>query len=104
MCYDAIPFQVRSRLVYVLFCCACISLQLTSFGQDSKISDAKPDEEKRKKASPGGLEPEEVFNALPKEMQEAFESREISRLQECATTMDYKDFKYHYERLVYTLA
>lgn len=68
--------------------------------QEAVAKYEKEEKEKRIQASPGGLDPEEVFNSLPKQMQEAFESREVSRLQECATTMDYKEFKYHYDRCV----
>lgn len=54
----------------------------------------------RIKNSPGGLDPLEVMASLPAEMREAFESQEVSRLQEVASKMDMKDFQYHLDRCV----
>ncbi|GMT16740.1 hypothetical protein PFISCL1PPCAC_8037 [Pristionchus fissidentatus] len=56
--------------------------------------------EKRKAEAPGGLDPQEVFETLPAEMREAFESREVSRLQEIAATMDEEVFTYHLKRCI----
>ncbi|GMS84775.1 hypothetical protein PENTCL1PPCAC_6950, partial [Pristionchus entomophagus] len=59
-------------------------------------------EEKQKRISeaPGGLDPQEVFESLPAEMREAFESREVSRLQEIASNMDEEVFTYHLKRCI----
>lgn len=43
---------------------------------------------KRVAASPGGLDPQEVYEKLPEEMRVAFDSQDVSRLQDVATTMD----------------
>ena len=56
--------------------------------------------EERIKASPGGLDPNEVFEALPAEMRAAFESREVGRLQTVAETMDAEVFSYHLKRCI----
>lgn len=40
------------------------------------------EEEKKKRLGPGGLDPADVFESLPKEMQDCFEKRDIARLQE----------------------
>lgn len=47
---------------------------------------------------PGGLDPIEVFESLPAEMQEAFESRDIPRLQKVLETMDPKMAAFHMKR------
>ena len=58
------------------------------------------EEEKQKRLGPGGLDPVEVFECLPKEMQECFESRDLSKLQEVIANMNEEDAKYHMKRCV----
>ncbi|GMI41937.1 hypothetical protein TeGR_g4306 [Tetraparma gracilis] len=47
---------------------------------------------------PGGLDPIEVFESLPKELQEAFESRDIGELQNAIRALKPEDAKYHMKR------
>ncbi|KAL7515589.1 hypothetical protein ACHAXN_013165 [Cyclotella atomus] len=49
---------------------------------------------------PGGLDPLEVFESLPVSMQEAFESREKSKLEEALLGMPQEEAKYHMKRCV----
>lgn len=46
-----------------------------------KIMEEIEEEERQKRLGPGGLDPQEVFESLPQEMQECFEKRDISLLQ-----------------------
>jgi len=56
--------------------------------------------EKGEQVGPGGLDPAEVFETLPKAMQEAFGSREIDRLKECLASMSTEDAQYYMKRCV----
>nr|ACI70107.1 Hsp90 co-chaperone Cdc37 [Salmo salar]ADM15924.1 Hsp90 co-chaperone Cdc37 [Salmo salar] len=48
-------------------------------------------EEREKRLGPGGLDPVEVFEQLPKELQECFESRDLDLLKETLTQMPIED-------------
>ncbi|PIO54776.1 Cdc37 protein, partial [Teladorsagia circumcincta] len=56
--------------------------------------------EKRIAAAPGGLDPQEVYESLPAEMRAAFDSQDVSKLQEVALTMDREVFAYHFQRCI----
>ena len=53
---------------------------------------------KEERLGPGGLDPIEVFESLPKVLQEAFESREMDALREALISMTPADAKYHMKR------
>merc|ERR1712232_277834 len=55
---------------------------------------------REERLGPGGLDPVEVFETLPKSMQEAFESRDTDKLKEALMKMDMKDVEYHMKRCV----
>jgi cell division cycle protein 37 len=55
---------------------------------------------KEERLGPGGLDPLEVIETLPIEMQEAFESRDVEVLKQCLLDMDPKDAEYHMKRCV----
>ena len=55
---------------------------------------------KEERLGPGGLDPLEVIETLPMEMQEAFESRDVEKLKEVLLKMDPKDAEYHMKRCV----
>lgn len=57
-------------------------------------------EEREKRLGPGGLDPQEVFESLPKEMQDCFEKRDIPMLQKIISQLDPEDAKYHMKRCV----
>ncbi|VDM56409.1 unnamed protein product [Angiostrongylus costaricensis] len=57
--------------------------------RDAALAEYEAEEkEKRIAAAPGGLDPQEVYESLPEEMRAAFDSQEVSKLQEVALTMD----------------
>jgi cell division cycle protein 37 len=61
------------------------------------------EEEERKKrveASPGGLDPQDVFDTLPEALKACFESQDIALLQQSIAQMDPNDAKYHIDRCV----
>ena len=49
---------------------------------------------------PGGLDPSEVFESLPAEMQEAFESQSVQRLKDVLAAMDPAVAKAHLKRCI----
>jgi cell division cycle protein 37 len=58
------------------------------------------EEEKKKRLGPGGLDPADVFESLPKEMQDCFEKRDIARLQEIIATLPEDEARLHMKRCV----
>ncbi|KAF8361853.1 cdc-37 [Pristionchus pacificus] len=69
--------------------------------RDDALAEYEAEEKQKRIAeAPGGLDPQEVFETLPVEMREAFESREISRLQDIAANMDEEVFSYHLKRCI----
>ena len=55
---------------------------------------------REERLGPGGLDPLEVIETLPKAMVEAFESRDVENLKKALLTMDQKDAEYHMKRCV----
>ena len=55
---------------------------------------------REERLGPGGLDPLEVFESLPLSMQEAFESRERSKLEEALMAMTPDEAEYHMKRCV----
>ncbi|VDN05383.1 unnamed protein product [Thelazia callipaeda] len=69
--------------------------------RDAAIAEYEAEEKaKRIAASPGGLDPQEVYESLPEEMKAAFDCQEVSRLQEVAQKMDHEVFAYHLQRCI----
>lgn len=64
------------------------------------LLDEYEEEERQKRLGPGGLDPLEVFEKLPKEMQDCFESRDIGSLQAVISAMDEEQAKYHMKRCI----
>lgn len=58
------------------------------------------EEERQARLGPGGLDPVEVFESLPKEMQECFEARDLPKLQTVVSEMDEETARYHMKRCV----
>lgn len=52
------------------------------------------------KASPGGLDPQEVLESLPEEIKTAFESQSVDALQAVASKMDQEVFLHHLNRCI----
>lgn len=55
---------------------------------------------KEERLGPGGLDPLEVVETLPIELQEAFESRDIDQLKQALLNMSQEDAAYHMKRCV----
>lgn len=57
-------------------------------------------EERKKRLGPGGLDPVEVFESLPDELKECFESKDLNKLQEVILKMPQDQAAYHMKRCV----
>lgn len=82
--------------------------------QRAVVKKAEIDDERRKeegatnlsdiplenRLGPGGLDPLEVIETLPIELQEAFESRDVDNLKDVLMKMDPKDAEYHMKRCI----
>ena len=55
---------------------------------------------KEERLGPGGLDPVEVFEELPKELQECFEKEDIPMLKEVLAKMNPDDAAYHMKRCI----
>jgi len=58
------------------------------------------EEEREKRLGPGGLDPVEVFEALPKKLQDCFDSKNIQLLQDTLTSMPEEEARYHLKRCI----
>ncbi|XP_059615761.1 hsp90 co-chaperone Cdc37 [Phlebotomus argentipes] len=58
------------------------------------------EEERLARLGPGGLDPEEVINSLPEELQKCFESRDVKLLQDTIAKMNPEEAKYHMKRCI----
>lgn len=66
---------------------------------EAAIKEAE-EEERQKRLGPGGLDPVEVFESLPEELQKCFESQDIQLLQDTLLKMKREDAEYHMDRCV----
>ncbi|ALC43197.1 Cdc37 [Drosophila busckii] len=70
---------------------------------EEKIKEAMAqaeEEEKQARMGPGGLDPADVFETLPKALQDCFESRDVELLQKSIAAMPVEEAKYHMKRCV----
>ncbi|XP_068606460.1 hsp90 co-chaperone Cdc37 [Brachionichthys hirsutus] len=58
------------------------------------------EEEKQKRMGPGGLDPVEVYESLPLEMQKCFDDKDIQMLQDAISKMDPTEAKAHMKRCI----
>lgn len=58
------------------------------------------EEERQKRLGPGGLDPVEVFETLPDELKQCFESQNVGMLQEVLLKMKKEDAEYYMDRCV----
>ncbi|XP_012736701.2 hsp90 co-chaperone Cdc37 isoform X1 [Fundulus heteroclitus] len=58
------------------------------------------EEERQKRLGPGGLDPMEVYNSLPKEMQRSFDEKNIEMLQDVMDKLDPEEGRYHLKRCI----
>jgi cell division cycle protein 37 len=69
--------------------------------RDAAISEAETEAKtKRIAESPGGMDPQEVFDSLPEAMQAAFQTQSIEKMYEVAEKMDAEVFSYHLQRCI----
>uniref|UniRef100_A0A8D8MRX7 Hsp90 co-chaperone Cdc37 n=1 Tax=Culex pipiens TaxID=7175 RepID=A0A8D8MRX7_CULPI len=65
-----------------------------------KAIEEQEEEERKARLGPGGLDPVEVFESLPKELQTCFETRDIGMLQEAMTKLPEDEARYHLKRCI----
>nr|UOF73985.1 hsp90 co-chaperone [Prodiamesa olivacea] len=65
-----------------------------------KEQEEEEERERLERLGPGGLDPAEVFETLPKELQNCFESRDTDLLKEVISKMPEEEAKYHMKRCV----
>ncbi|XP_066129262.1 hsp90 co-chaperone Cdc37 [Saccopteryx bilineata] len=58
------------------------------------------EEERKKRLGPGGLDPVEVYESLPEELQKCFDVKDVQMLQDTISKMDPTDAKYHMQRCI----
>uniref|UniRef100_A0A1A8IRV6 Hsp90 co-chaperone Cdc37 n=1 Tax=Nothobranchius kuhntae TaxID=321403 RepID=A0A1A8IRV6_NOTKU len=58
------------------------------------------EEERQKRMGPGGLDPAEVYESLPLEMQKCFDEKDIQMLQDVISKMDPTEAKLHMKRCI----
>ncbi|KAG7223186.1 hypothetical protein INR49_015794 [Caranx melampygus] len=58
------------------------------------------EEERQKRLGPGGLDPVEVYESLPQEMQKCFDEKDIQMLQDVISKMDPTEAKAHMKRCI----
>lgn len=58
------------------------------------------EEERQKRLGPGGLDPVEVYESLPPEMQKCFDDKDIQMLQDAISKMDPTEAKLHMKRCI----
>ncbi|XP_073350860.1 hsp90 co-chaperone Cdc37 [Pagrus major] len=58
------------------------------------------EEERQKRLGPGGLDPVDVYESLPAEMQKCFDDKDIGMLQEVISKMDPTEAKAHMKRCI----
>ncbi|KAL6102632.1 cdc37 [Pungitius sinensis] len=58
------------------------------------------EEERQKRLGPGGLDPVEVYESLPAEMQKCFDDKDIQMLQEVISKMDPTEAKVHMKKCI----
>lgn len=58
------------------------------------------EEERQKRLGPGGLDPVDVYESLPPEMQKCFDEKDIQMLQDAISKMDPTEAKVHMKRCI----
>ncbi|XP_039568340.1 hsp90 co-chaperone Cdc37 [Passer montanus] len=58
------------------------------------------EEERQKRLGPGGLDPVDVYESLPAELQKCFDVKDVQLLQETISKMDPTEAKYHMQRCI----
>ena len=61
---------------------------------------ALEEEERKERLGPGGLDPVEVMETLPQELQECFETKSVAKLQEVLASLHKEEATYHMKRCI----
>jgi cell division cycle protein 37 len=69
-------------------------------GQKVPLVEAMNSMTPEERRGPGGLDPVEVFESLPEEMQLAFKTGDVAALEAVATSMDLATFEDHLQRCI----
>jgi len=69
-------------------------------GEPVSLVEAMYEMTPEQRKGPGGLDPVEVFESIPVELQECFRTGDVPRLKKVAEEMDQEVFKNHFERCV----
>ncbi|XP_076003992.1 hsp90 co-chaperone Cdc37-like [Genypterus blacodes] len=68
---------------------------------ESKTKELEEEEEERPiRLGPGGLDPAEVYESLPEEMQRGFDQRDVKMLQKALSKLDPQEGRYHLSRCI----
>uniref|UniRef100_A0A182K0E8 Hsp90 co-chaperone Cdc37 n=1 Tax=Anopheles christyi TaxID=43041 RepID=A0A182K0E8_9DIPT len=65
-----------------------------------KLIEEQEEEERKARLGPGGLDPVEVFESLPEELQKCFETRDIGMLQEAMAKLPPEEARLHLKRCI----
>uniref|UniRef100_A0A4W6BQY3 Hsp90 co-chaperone Cdc37 n=1 Tax=Lates calcarifer TaxID=8187 RepID=A0A4W6BQY3_LATCA len=74
--------------------CSCAQIRMESAMKEVE------EEERQKRLGPGGLDPVEVYESLPKEIQRSFDEKNIQMLQEAINKLDLEEGRYHLRRCI----
>ncbi|KAM4880244.1 hsp90 co-chaperone Cdc37 [Sylvia borin] len=58
------------------------------------------EEERQKRLGPGGLDPLDVYESLPPELQKCFDAKDVQMLQDTISKMDPAEAKFHMQRCI----
>ncbi|XP_034996273.1 hsp90 co-chaperone Cdc37 [Zootoca vivipara] len=58
------------------------------------------EEERQKRLGPGGLDPVDVYESLPAELQKCFDVKDVQMLQDAISKMEPAEAKYHMQRCI----
>ncbi|XP_052865201.1 hsp90 co-chaperone Cdc37 [Anopheles cruzii] len=64
------------------------------------LVEEQEEEERKARLGPGGLDPAEVFESLPEELQKCFETRDITMLQEAMAKLPVDEARQHLQRCI----
>ncbi|KII61109.1 Hsp90 co-chaperone Cdc37 [Thelohanellus kitauei] len=68
--------------------------------EKAKLAEQKDEEEVERELGPGGLDPIEVMQTLPPDLQDCFISRDVEMLKRVLSSMSPEDAKYHFQRCI----
>ncbi|XP_068176745.1 hsp90 co-chaperone Cdc37 isoform X2 [Antennarius striatus] len=73
---------------------SCAQIRLESAAEEME------EEERQRRLGPGGLDPVEVYQSLPKEMQKSFDEKNVEMLQDAVSKLEPEEGKFHLRRCI----